>query len=292
MSEEKKEKNGFYEWYESEPVKRAIGAVYSLGASVVIVGALFKIMHWPGAGVMLTAGMVTEALLFAIGVADKPHVEYKWDNIFPALLGKVPKPLTSVGVGTSSSSSSSSPELNPNDMKNLSSGIKNLVTSAEQLSALSTSLAEPTGKLAKTLGAANAATEKFVGSQEKLNNAALSMETAYQTVAADMNKVMTGTNAYAENVDKVNANLSSLNSVYELHLKNVKAQGELLGQQQELFKMVSGQLEQICAETGKIQQSVSLSAKENEKYQAGISKLSDQIADLNKVYGNMLNALS
>ena len=56
--------------------------------------------------------------------------------------------------------------------------------------------------------------------------------------------------------------------------------------------MVSGHLEQICAEASKIQQSVAMTAKESEKYQLGISKLSEQIADLNKVYGNMLNALS
>ena len=38
--------------------------LYGWGASVVIIGALFKIMHWPGAGIVLTAGMVTEALIF------------------------------------------------------------------------------------------------------------------------------------------------------------------------------------------------------------------------------------
>ncbi len=310
MSEEKKKKS-FYEWYESDPVKRGIGAVYSLGAAVVIVGALFKIMHWPGAGVMLTAGMVTEAILFAIGVFDKPHVEYKWDYIFPALTGKTPKPLTSAGaemLGTTNNSilttpqseakanvaaaNISIPELDPNDMKKLSSGIKNLTTTAEQLSALSSSLVEPTNKFAETLGAANAATEKFAGSQERLSKATLDMETSYQTITADMNKVVAGTTTYAESLDKVNANLSSLNSVYELQLKNVKGQSELFGQQQEQVKMVSGHLEQICAEASKIQQSVALSAKESEKYQAGISKLSEQIADLNKVYGNMLNALS
>lgn len=311
MSEKKeKKKFDFYEWYESDPVKRSIGAVYSLGAAVVIVGALFKIMHWPGAGVMLTAGMVTEAILFAIGILDKPHVEYKWDYIFPALTGKTPKPLTSAGaemLGVANNSILTTPqseakvnvaaniaipELDPNDMKKLSSGIKSLVTTTEQLSSLSSSLVEPADKFAKTIDAANAATEKFAGSQEKLNKVTQDLETSYQTITADMNKIVTETNTYAEKIDKVNANLSSLNSVYELQLKNIQAQSELFGQQQEKVKMVSGHLEQICAEASKIQQSVAMTAKESEKYQIGISKLSEQIADLNKVYGNMLNALS
>ena len=61
MSTEKTVKQGawskFMHWYESYQGKKIVGAVYSLGASVVIVGALFKIMHFPGAGVMLTVGM-------------------------------------------------------------------------------------------------------------------------------------------------------------------------------------------------------------------------------------------
>ena len=42
----------FMNWYESYQGKKVVGCVYSLGASIVIVGALFKIMHFPGAGPM------------------------------------------------------------------------------------------------------------------------------------------------------------------------------------------------------------------------------------------------
>ena len=61
MSSQKTVKKGawakFMHWYESYQGKKIVGAVYSLGASVVIVGALFKIMHFPGAGIMLTVGI-------------------------------------------------------------------------------------------------------------------------------------------------------------------------------------------------------------------------------------------
>ena len=63
-----------------------MGVVYSIGASVVIVGALFKIMHWPGASIVLVSGMITEAFLFVIGALDKPHPEFNWSNVFPQLL--------------------------------------------------------------------------------------------------------------------------------------------------------------------------------------------------------------
>ena len=95
-----KEESAFRKWYEKESTKTAVNAIYSVGASVVIIGALFKIMHWPGAGAVLTVGMCTEAFLFFLSVFDKVHVEYKWDNIFPALLSKEPAPLTSFGQAT------------------------------------------------------------------------------------------------------------------------------------------------------------------------------------------------
>ena len=76
----------FMHWYESYQGKRIVGVVYSFGAAVVIVGALFKIMHWPGASIVLVSGMVTEAFLFVIGALDKPHPEFNWSNVFPQLL--------------------------------------------------------------------------------------------------------------------------------------------------------------------------------------------------------------
>jgi gliding motility-associated protein GldL len=52
--------------------------LYGLGASVVIVGALFKIMHWPGAGIMLTAGLLTEAVIFFFSAFEPLHEELDW----------------------------------------------------------------------------------------------------------------------------------------------------------------------------------------------------------------------
>ena len=77
----------FMLWYDSYQGKKVVGMVYSIGAAVVIVGALFKIMHWPGASTVLVSGMVTEALLFMIGCLDKPHAEFHWHEVFPQLLG-------------------------------------------------------------------------------------------------------------------------------------------------------------------------------------------------------------
>lgn len=59
---------------------------YGLGAAVVILGALFKIMHWPGADEMLIAGMGTEVLIFLISAFEPTYEDYQWERVYPHLM--------------------------------------------------------------------------------------------------------------------------------------------------------------------------------------------------------------
>ena len=86
MANNAHKKSGFMAWYESYKGKRVTGIVYSVGAAVVIIGALFKILHWPGASAVLMIGMFTEAFLFTIGTLDAPHPTYAWEQVFPQLI--------------------------------------------------------------------------------------------------------------------------------------------------------------------------------------------------------------
>jgi len=61
--------------------------LYGMGAAVVIVGALFKLMHWPGAGPMLIVGLLTEAAIFGLAAFDKPAVDLDWSLVYPELAG-------------------------------------------------------------------------------------------------------------------------------------------------------------------------------------------------------------
>ncbi|MDR2383043.1 MAG: gliding motility protein GldL, partial [Prevotellaceae bacterium] len=72
---------------ESKLFKRLLALAYGWGASVVIAGALFKLMHWPGAGIMLTTGMTVEAVIFFISAFEPLPKEYHWDTVFPELSG-------------------------------------------------------------------------------------------------------------------------------------------------------------------------------------------------------------
>ena len=59
--------------------------VYAIGASVVILGAMFKILHLPGAGTMLGIGLSTEALIFFLSAFEPPHKEVDWAKVYPEL---------------------------------------------------------------------------------------------------------------------------------------------------------------------------------------------------------------
>ena len=71
----------------SKAYKETTAKLYGMGAAVVIVGALFKINHWPGAGPMLIVGMGIEALIFFASAFEPLHVTYDWSLVYPELAG-------------------------------------------------------------------------------------------------------------------------------------------------------------------------------------------------------------
>ncbi|MCB9425675.1 MAG: gliding motility protein GldL [Flavobacteriales bacterium] len=69
--------------------EKATAMLYGLGAAVVIVGALFKLMHWPGASAMLIVGLSTEAIIFGLSAFEPLPVHYHWENVYPELVDHV-----------------------------------------------------------------------------------------------------------------------------------------------------------------------------------------------------------
>ena len=300
--------------YGSYKAQKIVNCIYSLGASVVIIGALFKIMHFPGAGPMLMIGMGVEAFLFAIGCLDDPHPVFHWANVFPQLLEygtkpevlaemeKRPKPtLLGAGVEDGAVSATSGahggakganvPALSEKDMDALRDGIGNLAKTAVQLSELG-KVATSTNKLGEKLDAAGEAAEQFVIAGKTISEKSEALGVTYTQVATDMQKVATGTKAYEANVNAIAGQLSSLNAVYELQLKTIQAQVEAYKAQTEKISASGTQIETLTANVKKMSDVATEALKSHEAYEAGAKKLASQVADLNNVYGNMLNALA
>jgi gliding motility-associated protein GldL len=296
----------FMHWYESYDGKNKVNIIYSVGASVVIIGALFKILHWPGASTVLMIGMFTEAFLFLIGTLEHPHPEFHWDNVFPQLLeygtkpelleekSKLPRPtLLGAGVaggapvaasgfsapvtGVEPATSAKVPQLKEGDMQSLKDGIAELAKTATQFAELG-KVAQTGVKLNDKLLAAEAATEEYAAklaaaglATDNLAQATGGLSGTYAQIGADMKSVAEETKAYKAGVEQVGKSIASLNSVYELQLQSVNAQMEA-------------------------QKSAAAAAKEAADAQLafanGAKQLQKQVADLNGIYGNMLNALA
>ena len=284
----------FMNWYGSYQGKRVVGMVYSIGASVVIIGALFKIMHFPGAGAVLMIGMITEAMLFMIGCLDKPHPEFHWHEVFPQLLGhgtepellkemqSRPKPtLMGGGAGEGGAAKSANvPALSEKDMDALKDGIAGLAKTAVQLSELG-KVATATAQLSEKLDAAGQAAEQFVVAGKAISEKSEALSATYGQVNDDMKKVAA-----------VAKQLNSLNAVYELQVNAVQAQVEAYKAQSEKVNGATQQIDGLTATVKKMSDVSAEALKAQEAYEAAAKKLASQVADLNKVYGNMLSALS
>ena len=298
MSGKGNKNNGLMEWYESYKGKKVVGAVYSLGASVVIIGALFKIMHFPGAGAMLMVGMGVEALLFAIGCLDKPHTEFHWNNVFPQLLGHGADPelleeMKSRPCPTlmgSAGGENAAAALDPKELESLKAGVANLAKTANQLSELAT-VTTATNNLTAKLDAASQAAEQFAQAGKTVVEKSAELGNTYTQVSEDMQKVVTGTKDYEKQVVAVSAQLQKLNAVYELQLNALQSQVDAYKAQTEKVAGVTTQVETLVANVQTMNTVAAEALKSHEAYAAGAKQLASQVADLNKVYGNMLNAL-
>ncbi len=286
----KKEKMSFLDWWNSsDTVKLWVGRVYSVGAAIVIVGALFKIMHFPGAGVMLCIGMGTEAILFMIGCLDKPHEVYHWDKVFPQFRKNAEQ---SEGALNNMPAMSATPQvLSDEDAKKLSDGVQSVAKTAEKLA----SLADVVGSvdaLKKSMDTASVETDKFIQSQSLLNTSSEKLASSYNGISDDMEKVVAQTKDYLTRVEVVNKNLEAINGVYELQLNELRGQLEVVSSQNEGMKNMTSSIDNVNSNVNQLKTLLDSILIEEQNFNKGVQDLNTKVSNLNSIYGNMLNALS
>ena len=304
-----KKQSGFVEFYNSYNGKRIFGGMYSIAAALVILGALFKIMHWPLASLVLCVGMFAEVFVFSMGVFDKPFKQYDWDRVFSfdgsthfsgsiSGGGQVAIPAGQIAVPATTQTMQAPERLLDGEMVALSEGIKNLAATAKQLATLSSAIGSAV-EFSKNIESATEAAAKFTSTQGSLNGAVEKLHASYSALNTDMSSVMNGTEQYAGKIGDINKNLSSLNSVYEIQLKSIQNQSEAISTQSQMIlnqaehtRLVGVSLSEIIAENEKIKQSTKTVADETSRYKDATVLLASQVSDLNRVYGNMLNALN
>ena len=236
--------------------------IYGAAAAVVIVGALFKILHWEGANEMLIIGMFTEAFVFLISAIDPPSEEYEWERVYPVLADD-----SMVGDSLVDATWTQ-------DVKNLDGAVFG------ELSTTLTGLNDNVSKLSSVTDAAGATNEyasRIKEASSKIESLNQSYSIAVDSMAGFANAA-TDAQAYHEQVQTITRNLSSLNSIYELELQDAKTHLKSLNQ--------------FYASMSEAMQSMSEASTDAQQYKEGMAVLNKNLQRLNNVYGNMLSAMA
>jgi gliding motility-associated protein GldL len=235
---------------------------------------------------------------------DKPHAEHHWENVFPQLLGygadpelikeleNRPRPtLLDNGSSSNAATKTNVPALSEKELESLKNGIADLAKTATQLSELG-NVATATNKLVVKLDAAGEAAEQFVEAGKIVGEKSDALADTYAQATADMKKIAVETKAFENQVSDISAKLNSLNAVYELQLKALQSQADAYNAQTLKVTEATAHVENMVAGIKSMTEQTNEALKTQEAYVAGSKQLANQVADLNKVYGNMLNALS
>lgn len=188
--------------------------LYGMGAAVVIVGALFKLMHWPGAGPMLIVGLLTEAAIFGLAAFDKPSVELDWSLVYPELAGgeakakdKKENPAEAQGLLSQKLDNMlKEAKIDASLMESLGASIKNFEGAAKGIAPTVDAMASQK-KYAEELTSAAASMEALNGLYKMQLDSASKNAEANKEIAENAAKLK-------EQMQSMTSNIASLNAVY------------------------------------------------------------------------------
>jgi len=202
-------------FFESKKFKTTMNFVYGIGAAVVIVGALFKILHLKGADIMLSVGLLTEAGIFVISAFEPVHMDPDWSLVYPELAGADPsegKKKTG-SVSQQLDSMLSQAKIGPELIESLGNGLTSLSNNVKDMGTLSnaavatTEYAESASKAAKNM---NSIADSTAMVSDSMGN----FSAGLQGALTNINSTEAATAEFAGELSKLNRNLSNLNSIY------------------------------------------------------------------------------
>jgi gliding motility-associated protein GldL len=249
--------------------------IYGIGAAVVILGAMFKILDWPGATLMIGVGLTTEAIIFFLSAFEPGAKEVDWAKVYPELDDEAegaPRTATRKTVQVSGDPIAAQLDnmfqqanIGPELIESLGKGMNNLASSAQKM-----------GNLAD----AAVATTEYATSVKAASQSLASMNDSYaQTATAlvAMSSAAQDSQAYQAQIQAVTKNLSALNAVYELELQDSTEQKKA---RSDFYKNMSTAMSSFT-EVG----------NETQAFREEMVKLNQNVSALSKIYGGMLSAI-
>lgn len=313
--------------FKTKAYQVTIGYVYGWGASAVIIGALFKIMHFPGAGIVLMAGMLIEAFIFFVSAFEPPMEHYDWARVYPELAdghsgNSAPRAKSEKRVAARENAVAVSGNidlgLDESDINKLREGINKIMVSADNFAEVSVNVPEFARKISD-------ATESFGKLGVKTQQVGEMLENSVKDFSdgcGEINKILLDssrglTDQIKSNCEKLAANMGvsaetfgALNKAVDEQMKQVKSQSESYTQQMSAVNKNISALNALyelqinetkdCLESFRSMQGdmtemlehVSLSVDNAKLFKQESQQLANNVASLNSVYGNMLSVVN
>ncbi|MFG6425816.1 gliding motility protein GldL [Lepagella muris] len=282
--------------------QRFFNFAYSIGAAIVIWGALFKILHLPGGNLLLCIGMGTEIAMFILTAFDRPPKEYAWEEVFPVLDSKNPdeRPDFKSGSGiiitgdVVAGDAQSAPTDGQIAENTAGGGFSGIVSAGVPATGIISGGGAAVGGTAAATAAPIPAeeaetlhqsilrmTEQMDRLQETtraLNEVSETLLQSYKAITDNSDNISQSALGYAEQMADLNRNLNGLNTIYEIQLKHVSGQLDNIDRVNRGLKDIRDMYEK--------------SANESSRYCEESEKMARYMQQINSVYEKMITAMT
>lgn len=270
-----------------EKGQRFFNFAYSIGAAVVIWGALFKILHLPGGSLLLCIGMGTEIAMFVLTAFDRPPREYAWEDVFPVLDTKNAEDrpdFSGDGGGGIVINGGAGDDVTMSDSN--VSGVINLqgaggagfpqvteeqLEQGEEIARASQDYLEGMQGIAEQMKSLNETTQA-------LNEVSATLLNSYQAITQNSENISANSQGYVSQMEDLNRNIAGLNTIYEIQLKSIASQLESIDRVNRGLKDIRDMYEK--------------SARESSRYCEETEKMARYMKQLNSVYEKMITAMT
>jgi gliding motility-associated protein GldL len=250
-----------------------INNIVSWGATIVIIGLMFKILHWPGATYFITGGLSAEAILFLLLGFQREEKPIDWTRAYPELneeySGELPKRSLSAAPASNTAALDKMLEdakIGPELISSLGEGLR---TFGDKVNSIS--------KVADAGEATTAFTQKVKAATVSYDN----LSNAFDKASANLSEMAnsnTDSKAYHDQVSNLAKNLSALNAVYELELQDSSAHLKSMNKFYQNLSLTMNNFNE--------------SLDDSKQFKEEVGRLAKNLSSLNAIYGNMLSAMN
>lgn len=279
MGKIKKYKNSVEAFLSGEKGQRFFNFAYSIGAAVVIWGALFKILHLPGGNALLSIGMGTEVLMFVLTAFDRPPKEYHWEEVFPVLSSNNPEDRPDFNGGGGGAvivgGGGEAADGGTITINGAGAGTAGVVAGVAGNVEGMTDVNE---QYVTQVAAINEQMEQLRQTTEALNHVSSVLLESYRAITDNSENITSSSTGYVEQMTSLNRNIAGLNTIYEIQLKSISSQLDNIDKVNQGLKAISHMYEQ--------------SASESNRYCEETHKMAQYMQQLNSVYEKMITAMT